>query len=173
MAKQWRIIAVSIVAVGLVFFVGLAIINILLKNKVENFLLTRLPKHIVQTHEGIAFDIFQGTIYLDQPQVIIHNKSTSGVHTRFKAEKLVIEDIGYWDYLFNHEIHIDEIKLKNPVITYHKGRLVRVRDSVPKPLLKLNRPIKIDKVAIENTVFSVFDKSRDSMVLLQKTSRCW
>jgi len=170
MGKILRILIFAI-ATGIILFVsGLLIVNTIIKNKVENFVETRLPAHIIQNYETLSVDLFEGTLTFKNANVNILNKETKEVHTYVHAEKFIIEDISYWDYLYNNQIHIEDVKIKKPVIRYYKDRLStsKKKDSFRSAPLILYKPVLIDELSIDNTNLTIFNNTQDSITLFAK-----
>jgi len=151
-----------LISLILLFIVGTLLVNYTIKNKVENFITTRLPDNIAQSYKSMSLSTIQGTIQFDSVSVSIKNKSDDKIHTRVSLEKLIIEDVSYWDYLFNKEIHIEDIKIKKPIITYYKDLLLKNTDTLNKAPIALYKPVLIDELSIDNTTFTIIDKTRDS-----------
>lgn len=168
MSRLFRILIYITLSLGAVFIVATVSINYILKNKLENFIETRLPDNVVQSYDNLSVKSFEGSIAISNAMVIIKNKSDGLKHTSIRVEKLNISDIHYWDYLVNNQIHIETIRLENPKIVYFKYNLKRTEDTVRKPLLKLHKPVLIDKVEINHTSLAIYEKTEDSTVLFAK-----
>lgn len=171
MTKSVKTVMFSILTLVLLLIGAVVITNILVKNKVENYLLNRLPKHITQDHKSIALNTLRGTITVKGLSVSITNRNDTTVHTKVSAERLIVENISYWDYLVHSEIHIEDIKIKSPVISYHTQKLIKNQDSTSSSgLLKLYKPILVEALSIENATFYMYDDTKDSLVLLVENS---
>ncbi len=174
MNKRFRYFFFGFISFVVILVIAYFILSGHVKKKVEAFLTDGLPSHIIESHEGLSFNFFQGSVFLENAKVQIRNKDTTSVHTFFKIEDLIIEDISYWDYIFKDEIHIEKILLKNSIIHYYKERLISdstasTADSIvanldKKPMI----PIFLGNLSIENANLSMFDKSKDSIALFAK-----
>lgn len=160
---RWTIYTVG----GIIILLLLAtmLINYTVKGKVENFLATQLPSHISQSYKRINLDVLKGTITIFEPSVIFQNKKDHQEHTFVTLDKIIIEEVSYWDYLFNKEIHIEDIKLKSPVITYYKDKLIKSTDSVRKAPIRLYKPVIVDELSIDNTTLKIIDSTNDSIFM--------
>ena len=165
MTKQLRKILYIIAGIILALLISWLAINIYIKNKVENFIATRLPDNISRNYEDISLDSFDGTITFKNVAVEIKSIITDTVHTRVTASEFIIEDISYWDYLVNDLIRIEDIKLKYPVINYYKQHYRAPKDTSNKPLLTIYKPIRIDELSIDNVNLSIFDATENNTVL--------
>ncbi|HBY68237.1 MAG TPA: hypothetical protein DEG69_11045, partial [Flavobacteriaceae bacterium] len=99
------------------------------------------------------------------PSVKIQNKEDRKTHTSISLQKLVINDISYWDYLLNNKIHIDEILINKPDIVYYKNKLKKNKDTAQSGVITMNRPIFLDRLKIEEARVSIFDGKKDSLML--------
>ncbi|WP_157632560.1 AsmA family protein [Cochleicola gelatinilyticus] len=160
----------------LLIFIGILIIsigiwiasNIILKNKAENFLATRIPPNISATYSDLTLNIFQGTLTFNEVSVVLKNKIDDKVHTQVAVDKFIIEDISYMDYVFQKEIHIEDIKLKSPIIKYYSHMLSPSKDSVRKSPITLYKPVLIDELSIDNATLHIYDGTKDSISLYGK-----
>jgi hypothetical protein len=165
MAKTLRWILISIGAIIILLLLCTMYINYTVKGKVENFLATKLPAHISQSYDRMELDVLRGTITIFEPSVIIRNKKDTLQHTFVTLDKIIIEEVSYWDYIVNEEIHIEDIKLKSPIITYYKDRLKASKDSIRKAPFKLYKPLIVDELSIDNATLKIFDTTKDSTLL--------
>ena len=168
MSRLFRILIYITLSLAAIFIIATVAINYILKNKLENFIETRLPENIVQSYDDLNVQSLAGSIVISNVMVIIKNKSDSLKHISIRVEKLNISEIHYWDYLVNNQIHIGTIRMENPKIVYFKYKLKRTEDTVRKPLLKLYKPVLIDKVEINHTSLAIYEKAQDSTVLFAK-----
>ncbi|WP_044403217.1 hypothetical protein [Lacinutrix sp. Hel_I_90] len=153
--------SIALIVVGLILYA-----NKTIEDKIENFLANRLPEIVFQKNEGIALNIFEGTITIKKLVVEIKNKNNENNHAFVDLEALIIEDISYWDYLFKSEIRIEDIKLKSPNIVYYKDRYEKNEKSdSTSGFIKIYKPILIDELSIDNATFHIYDSKKDSVLL--------
>ncbi|WAC03440.1 hypothetical protein N7U66_08020 [Lacinutrix neustonica] len=151
----------TLIIVGLVLYA-----NQTIENKIENFLVHRLPDIVFQKNEGITLNTFEGTITIKKPIIEIKNKNNDNIHTYVSLETLIIEDVSYWDYLFKSQIRIEDIKLKSPNIVYFKDKYEKnSKPDSTKGFIKLYKPILIDELSIDNATFHIYDSKKDSVLL--------
>ncbi len=161
---RW-IIYITLTLIAL-YIIGLISVNGIIKAKVENFLATRLPANIQQKYENMTLDTFEGTITLSNVEVSISDQTSKEKHTTVNVDSFIIEDVSYWQYLFNKKIVIEYIKLKKPRITYYKDVYQQPKDSaVKKEPLKLYKDVIIEELSIDNATLHIYDKSKDSLFL--------
>jgi hypothetical protein len=165
MSKTLRYSIFTILSLFIVITVGVFLIHNSIKNKVENFLTNRIPANIENSYSTMDLDMQEGTLTFNKLSVSLKNRETDSIHTQVTADKLIIEDVSYWDYLFHKEIHIEDIKLKTPRIVYYKQHYKAPKDTTRKPLLKLFKPVRIDELSIDNATIHIFDATEDPLVL--------
>tara|TARA_R110002124_G_scaffold99337_1_gene245385 strand:- start:128009 stop:129568 length:1560 start_codon:yes stop_codon:yes gene_type:complete len=169
MTKKIRFTIFSILGALVALLISVILINTFLKNKVENFITTRLPDNITQTYEHLDLDSFNGTLTFKNVTVGIKSKVKDSIHTTVNVSEFVIEDISYWDYLVNSEIRIEDIKLRKPEIIYRKHHFTPPKDSA-KPLMKIFKPIRIDELSIDNATLTILDKGKAEIVLYSENT---
>ncbi|RMA66545.1 hypothetical protein [Ulvibacter antarcticus] len=158
--SSWAIASVVVVALTTVLF-----INYTIKNKVENFVASRLPSNFIVSYDELSLNIFSGTLTYANVSVAIKNTKTDAIHTTVKVPEFIIEDISYFDYLFSDEIHIEDIKLFKSEITYFKHHFNRVKDSTRTPVLDLIKPVLIDELSIDNATVTIFENDKNEKLL--------
>ena len=80
-------------------------------------------------------------------------------------EKITIEDLDYWDYLFNDLIHFEAIQLSNAAIEHHNNKYNSTKDSTNANSSKLKRAFLIGNLSVDNTTVSMYDGTSDSTAL--------
>lgn len=166
MSKKLRLTTFVVLGLAVLFFGILIASNIIIKNKIAKFTKDQLPENITANFEGVSLHLLNGTLTYNDVSVTLQNKSNDTTHTYLSAEKVIIEDVSYWDYLFKKEIHIEDIKIKSPIIQYYKNLLVVAKDSTkPKAFLTLNKPLLVDELSIDNALVTFFDQSKKDTLL--------
>lgn len=171
MYRVLRSIVLIILGVAVLLLGGLIASNVILKNKIARFTKEQLPKNISATFKDVSLHILSGTLTYSDVSVTLQNKSNDTTHTYLLAEKVIVEDVSYWEYLINTKIHIKDVKIKSPIITYYKNRLVTSKDSTKRSVfLTLNKPLLVDELSIENAAVTFFDKNDNDTLLYIKNS---
>lgn len=165
MKKGAKKIVYALLILGTVLVVGTMTVNLFLKNKLADFINHRLPAHMVRSFETISVGIWDGSITLSKATLVLKNKGNGIAHTKFNVEKLTVTDISYWEYILHEEIHVENITLENPTITYYEDRVNKTDDTTRQGLFNIYKPIIIDKLAINNTRLAIFEKGKDSTKL--------
>ncbi|WP_034260942.1 AsmA family protein [Altibacter lentus] len=165
MSKSVRIFLIVLVSAGILIVLGKIAINTFLKNKVETFVTQNLPPNYQSDFDKLSLDLFDGTITFKDVSLQIQNADTASVHSTVTVKELIIEDISYWKYLFHNEIHIEDIKIFYPEVTYYTHLYRTPKDSARGSALNLNKPIRIDELSIDHTRLTLFDDSEENTLL--------
>ena len=168
MNKPIRIVLYSLLSLFVIYLITTVAINSILKKKLESFIETRLPENFIQSYDDLSLHIINGTIAISNASVALKNKNDSLKHTFVQVEWLKISKFHHLDYLLNNQIHFESIQLENPQITYYKDRLYPSNDSVKNPLIKLHKPILIDRIIINNSNLIIYEGTEDSTSLSAK-----
>ncbi|EDM44966.1 hypothetical protein SCB49_02559 [unidentified eubacterium SCB49] len=170
MTKYAKLIFITLGIFLIAFAVTVFYVNTTVKSKINHFLENRLPPHITSTQGKIDVNTFDGTVTLSDVLVKIKNKNDTLTHTFVTLKKLVVEDVGYWDYIINKKIKVEDIKLKDPNITYYKDKVALKKDTLISPPIKLFKPFLIDELNLENATFTIIQKEKDSLFLQTKNT---
>lgn len=147
---------------GAIFLAGTVILNSIVKNKLENFIKQRLPDNMDRAYDAITVETFGGSLAVSNASLIIKNPGNGVAHTFINVEKLKISNVSYWDYLINNEISVNKIELENPKIIYYQTRMEDRKDTVPKAVATIYKPISVGRVELKNSKFVLFDGTEDS-----------
>ncbi|BAO54937.1 hypothetical protein [Nonlabens marinus] len=142
--------------------------NHLVKTKVENFLAEQLSPQVDLTYGDLYMSTFTGTISIEGIDLSIHNQTDTVIHTRATIDKLRLSGFGYYEFFFNEEIEFDQIDIDKNNIVYFKERFVSASktDSIDQdPLATVDKTILIKALNIEDTSLTIYDESKDSVVL--------
>lgn len=169
MKKYKKALLVILGVLFIVLFILSFFVNSFLENKIEAFLQNKMPDHIENSYESISVNIIGGTLTIQKPTLILKDKDSSLVHTHLEMKSFVVDNISYWDYLFNDTIHLDEILFEELQLTYYKDHFKKKKDRTQaRKLLKLPKPIMIDNIKFKNTSIGIYQKSADSTILFSK-----
>ncbi|QAA81793.1 hypothetical protein EI546_08705 [Aequorivita sp. H23M31] len=161
MNKPVKIISYTLLSLGIIAIIALISINIVVKNKVENFIKDDLPDHIERSYDKISVNTLDGTILLKNPQITVKNIEDGAKHTFVSAETLVVSGISYWELLFNEKIHIRNITLNEPSFKYYKDRVKSTKDTLQKKT-KMEKSILVDAFHVNNSNIALYEKGNDS-----------
>lgn len=160
--KKIGIIVASVLVLGIVLFV---IADNIVKNKVENLLQSELPANLQLTYSELKISTINGRIMLVKPQIIQKGEITDNKNFTANLESLLIDDVSYWDVLFNEKIYIQNIELNKPTIVYYKYDTINKSDYKKQNSKALKQSIHIEKFSILNGDVTIFDAANDSLLL--------
>ena len=165
MKKAFRWIFYILLSIGLVVTIGVIVANSLIKSKLERFIAEELPKNMEGSYKDLSIHLLNGSLLLTNPSLTVRNKEDSIKHTFINVKELRISGISYWRYLIKNEIHIGEITLENPEVTYYKDRKNPIKDTVPQDAAKINKPIFVDLLQIDSAELTIYETGKDSIKL--------
>lgn len=111
MKKRAKII-VWISAILLLIFGGIIFLNYYVKGQIESAIDDRFSSSEV-AYEKVFVDVFSGNSSILSPKLQLKNM-------KIEAEAFKVQDVSYWDYIFNNEISIGEIKIIEPHIVINQ-----------------------------------------------------
>ena len=161
MRRSIKIILYSLAILGVIALVSSIVANNIIKKKLENFISHGLPANMITSYNELSIHILDGSASLKNPSLVIQNKDDSVKHTFINAENLKITDVSYWDYIFKKEIHIGNIILENPTMTYYKDRMTPEKDSV-KQRIQIEKPIFVGRLKLNHSKLAIYEKDKDS-----------
>ena len=85
--KHGKIIYV-LLAIGAVFIIANLSANYYLKSKIEALIQSELPSNFLRSYDDIELHTFSGSVTLENPSLIIKNKTDSLQHTFIQMEKI-------------------------------------------------------------------------------------
>uniref|UniRef100_UPI00404AED74 hypothetical protein n=1 Tax=Gelidibacter sp. TaxID=2018083 RepID=UPI00404AED74 len=160
--KKIGIIAALVAVTGIVLFI---VADNIVKNKVENLLQNELPANLQLTYSELKISTLNGRITLVKPQIIQKGEITHKENFKATLESLQIDDISYWDVLFNDKIYIQHIELNTPTIVYFKNDTIDKNEYKKQNVKELKQSFHIEKLSILNGDITVFDAANDSLLL--------
>lgn len=161
-------IYIGLIICGLIGILGLIIVQLKAKTVVTNFLSAKIPSHLHLTYENLDVNVLTGTIGFDGVSFELSNRDTTLIHSEIKSEKLLVEGIQYWQFLFNNTLAARTIELRHPEMSYYQSRKVPQQDSTSQGVVNLLKTIIVDKLAITDGSFYMFGQSDDSVQLSTK-----
>jgi len=165
MSKRKKIIVISLISIVAIGVLTIVVAQNVISSKIKTFLAESLPNHIKVDYEDLSFAILSGNLELEKPKLTIYGKTTDSINLTNQMSSLLIEDVGYWDYIFNDKISIESIKINNPKIDYYHNKLVDSKDYKSSAFQKSTQNVTIGKVMITNGNLQMFDGQTDSLLL--------
>lgn len=160
--KKIGIIAALVAVTGIVLFI---VADSIVKNKVENLLQNELPANLQLTYSELKISTINGRITLVKPQIIQKGEITNNENFTASLEILLIDDVSYWDVLFNDKIYIQNLELDAPTIVYFKNDTIDKNEYKKQNAKELKQSFHIEKLSILNGDITVFNAANDSLLL--------
>lgn len=160
--KKLGIIVATVILAGVLLFV---ITDNIVKNKVENLLQNELPANLQLTYSDLKISTLSGRLTLVKPQIVQKGEITNNENFIASLEILLIDDVSYWDVLFNDKIYVQTIELNSPTIVYFKNDTIDKNQYKKQNAKELKQSFHIEKLSILNGDITVFDAANDSLLL--------
>lgn len=160
-----KILLRSIIGVLGIMAIGILYVQIRAEKEVEKFLIRKIPSHIQLDYEKITANIFTGSILIEEFGVNTTNRNDFMIHTTLRADYLEIDGLEYWPFIFNETIHINKLRLSQPIIKYFPDNKSKILEKDSVGVVKLLKTIIIDRVEIENGSFYIFKRDMKNMLL--------
>ncbi|MGY0392156.1 hypothetical protein ACW5R3_06355 [Bizionia sp. KMM 8389] len=117
------VLGVSVVVVLLLF--GL---QWFAEMKLDGYLKKELPEGVELNYSELNVNIFSGNIELSQIDVSLNGEITNKQLINVELDYLQIHDIGYWDYIVGGVVHVSDLIVRAPKVTYRHNS--KIQDSV-------------------------------------------
>ncbi|WP_147448336.1 hypothetical protein [Dokdonia sinensis] len=165
MNKILRTSLLSLTTLLLLIIIGWFYTNFTIKNKITYFLENRLPNHINLQYDDLTLNIFEGTVHCLNPKVLIGNKMDTIIHTRVLAEKFILEDVSYWDYVLKDKITIEDIKIQSAKIEYYIDKF-HPEGSINErtPLVQLYKDLIVEELSVDNAQLKIYNGKKDPLL---------
>jgi hypothetical protein len=160
--KKINVIAITVLVLGIVLFI---IADFVVKSKIENILQNELPANLQLTYSELKISTINGRITIVKPQIIQKGELTNKKNFTANLETLLIDDVSYWDVIFNDKIYIQNIKLNTPTIVYYKNDTINKNTYKRKQAKSINQSFHIEEFSIINGDVTIFNAANDSLLL--------
>src|SRR5690606_28562803 len=117
------------------------------------------------TYSELKISTINGRITLVKPQIVQKGEITNKKNFTANLETLLIDDVSYWDVLFNDKIYIQTIELNSPTIVYYKNDTIDKSDYKNQNSMALKQSFHIEIVSILKGDVTIFDAATDTLLL--------
>ncbi len=162
MQKKYKIASVLLgtaVSVFVLFWVA----NWQVEKKIGQTL-NQLPDHIKLSYSDLDVNVLFGNITLKSPKCEVFGKTTGEMISQVHIDNISIEDLSYWDYLFNKKISVERLLVQSPVVKYIKNDKVKQADFKGEIMGRITQNIEIGQVLLQKSDILVVRKEDDSLV---------
>ncbi|WP_142786265.1 hypothetical protein [Changchengzhania lutea] len=143
----------------------LTLANYLIKKEISDYL-DALPQQVKVQYKDISVNALLGNATLKHTRFAVYGNTTKKIKLQVGFKDISVENLSYWDMLFNDKISINDIKLHQPNIIYYRDMLAD-RPQYSKFLSKSKgKLITINNFEIINGKAKVLDK--DSLLFSTK-----
>ena len=151
---------IIIVAISSVF-----IAQNIIESKIENQLTSKLPKNISLTYGELDFNIFDGSLKIDQITLVNLGETSESKNISATLKELKVNNLDYWSYLKHDKIYIDLVQLSSPSVSYYHNPEITEENYTDSNLINLKKELSIDAIEIKNSSISIYNAATDSLLL--------
>ncbi|WP_194767631.1 hypothetical protein [Tamlana sp. I1] len=156
-------VLIVILLIGVVVIAAIPVSNYFIKEKIKTTL-NNLPEHIKLEVDDFSVSVLSGTLVFNNINFLINSKTTNEKDLGINLSNLLIENVGYKEFLLNDKIVIDSIILNTPEITYYKREKAETDSEKKGDSLAKTPVIQVGFLAINNGNVKVVDKANDSLL---------
>ncbi|WP_159023988.1 hypothetical protein [Formosa sp. L2A11] len=152
-------------------------VNSIVERKLKETL-KDLPESVHFSYSGLHVNVFQGVLFVENPELEVLSDVTNEVNLKVKLEDFKLKNVSYWQYVVNGTIHLDQVLLQDAQVSYIKGRKksnsnamqtertsASKSDQQSKSLKSFNKSIKIDTFNLSHALLTVYEGVSDSIFL--------
>ncbi|MGE5943478.1 MAG: hypothetical protein ACM31G_03965 [Flavobacteriales bacterium] len=148
----------------LVLIIGALVANTVVKNKVKERL-NNFSNTIKIKYQDINIGTLGGSMELKCPKISIYGKTTHNLNVGIELNELSINNVSYWDYLFNDKISIENMTLKEPKVIYYQNDEVTLKSYQNSYKDSFNETIEIETIEITEGDLEVFNVTNELLML--------
>lgn len=164
MKQKHKKIGIIIIIVLAVFVISIFVANQILERKITTAL-DNLPETVKIEYSEIDINLWTGNLEISKPIVTITGETTSKTILNATLKTIEINDIGYWDYLFNDKISVETFSINHLVAKYKHNPVVKNDDYKSGFLDKVKQLINVENIKINNADILVTNYDTDSTLL--------
>lgn len=159
--KKGLIIGSSVIVL---LIIGVLVVNSIIKSKLKEGL-NNFSETIKIQYQDIHVSTLTGSVRLVQPIISVYGNTTKTTNAQIELEELSINNLSYWDYVFNDKIKVENILISEPKVIYHHNSLVNLKSSQKSYKDSFKKDIEIARVEVINGYVEVFNVANDSLIL--------
>ncbi|WP_276167853.1 hypothetical protein [Zobellia alginiliquefaciens] len=155
-----RIISVCLVLMA-VIVLGC---QLMAKKSIANYLDTKLPPHIQLDYKDIDVNVLMGTAKLHTIKLDI-GKRDSVRHTAVQIEALEVVGLGYWHFLVNNKVQVENLNIETPKFTHYLKEQQTDTAQEDNDHIALLKTIQIGKIKVSNGAITLLKRDSDSTAM--------
>ncbi len=157
MKKALRIALYSLAIIATVILIASVIGFVVINNKIEQALNEDLPPHFDLNYEDLNVRTLSGSLNLKKVTLNIKDKKNDSLYISLTLNELKIQNLSYWDYLFNNQITLGALIIDNPEIkVYQRNSKEKDATNTEDNPNSIEFPMSINKIEINNAVISSY-----------------
>lgn len=165
MTQQKRKSLIIIGSIVIILIAGYFITQYVVKSKIENLLTDKLPDTIELSYKDLSLNLFKAKIELAHIHLTNKGKTVDEPNAIVHLEQLKINGFGYWNFLVNNMIEIDEVYFKKPEVIYYHNPIIPEEEYQVSQSNSFDKDVKIKSFKLENGRIKVLDSETDSLKL--------
>ena len=157
-----RILVISLILIVL-FFLASVFVNYIVKQKIEDKI-EASSRLIDLTYRNLNVSALQSKVSFTDLKLVLKGKTTEATNLEVALDEFLINDISYWDILFNEKITIGDIQLLKPKIKYYHNSSANFETFKSSNKKQITKEILIDNLTIKEGSVSFFNFENDSII---------
>ena len=149
-----------------------AIVTVLLSFLANSFIEQKIGEELQNVSEStkieytsINANIWTGHVEVESPTILVSGETTNKTILDTKLKSIEINDVDYWDLLFNDKITIESLVIDELVAKYKHNSVVKNEDYHSSFLDKIKQIIHAEKITINKADILITDYDNDSLIL--------
>ncbi|WP_179320166.1 hypothetical protein [Winogradskyella helgolandensis] len=150
----------------------IVIVTVLLSFLANSFIEQKIGEELQNVSEStkieyttIYANIWTGHVEVKSPTILVSGETTNKTILDAKLKSIEINDVGYWDLLFNDKITIESLVIDELVAKYKHNSVVKNEDYQSSFLDKIKQIIHAEKIAITKADVLITNYESDSIIL--------
>ncbi|MEO8933411.1 MAG: hypothetical protein ABI295_03815 [Xanthomarina sp.] len=139
--------------------------QMVVKSKIESLLANKLPETMQLSYENLTVNLLKGKVEITHVNLTNYGETIKQPNAIIKLEKLSINGFGYWSFLVNNLIGINNISINKPEVTYYQNPLIPKEEYQGAKTNNFDKEIRIKEVKLNNGWVKVLDSETDSLKL--------
>ena len=165
MHRTLKLILKIAFGVIIIFALGVFIAQTVLENKIRNLLEEELPPSVKLNYSSTNLSLLSNHFDIQDVTVSRIGQTTGDPNATIAIKKLYIDNIDYWDYIFNSKVEIENLQITEPKITYYQNKKIEKKSFNVSKLEGLNKLIIIKNFSVNDGFVTVKNALNDSLVL--------
>jgi hypothetical protein len=149
-----------------------AIVTVLLSFLANSFIEQKIGEELQNVSEStkieytsINANIWTGHVEVESPTILVSGETTNKTILDTKLKSIEINNVDYWDLLFNDKITIESLVIDELVAKYKHNSVVKNEDYHSSFLDKIKQIIHAEKITINKADILITDYDNDSLIL--------